>query len=138
MAEMTLFRFNTMPLSVTLVAGDPWFIAADVCRILDLANVSMALRILDEDEKGISTVDTLGGGQRSLIISEPGLYKLLSRSRRRASATRGLSQRTSAACLIWRMSPWRFASWIQTKGIPSTLLRVSPASPVDGRHPRWG
>src|SRR6516164_3570159 len=35
---------------------------------------------LDADEKGITTIDTLGGRQKVLIVSEPGLYKLLATS----------------------------------------------------------
>ena len=31
--------------------GDPWFVAADVCRALEHSNVSMALDRLDDDEK---------------------------------------------------------------------------------------
>ena len=41
--------------------GEPWFVAADVCRALGLGNSSMAVSKLDEDEKGISLIDTLGG-----------------------------------------------------------------------------
>lgn len=75
-------------------AGDPWFIAKDVCDILGLDNVTYALRSLDDDEKtnitnchvgGISTVlgiDTSNGGRAPLIVSEPGLYKLIMRSRK--------------------------------------------------------
>lgn len=80
-----LFRFEGMPVRLVMREGDPWFIAADVCRILGLNNVSMALRILDEDEKHtLSSVEGIGDGRaQSLnIISEPGLYKLMGRSRK--------------------------------------------------------
>lgn len=50
--------------------------------MLELDNVSMALRALDGDEKGVNNVDTLGGRQEVSVISEPGLYKMLSRSRK--------------------------------------------------------
>lgn len=56
--------------------GEPWFAAADVCRALDIGNPSMTVERLDDDEKGISTIDTLGGKQRMAIINEPGLYSL--------------------------------------------------------------
>ena len=64
------------------IDGEPWFVAADVCRALEIGNPSMAVERLDEDEKGISTIDTLGGKQRMTIINEPGLYSLVLSSRK--------------------------------------------------------
>ena len=60
--------------------ADPWFVAPDVCKALALKNVSDALGKLDEDEKGLAETETLGGLQRLSVVSEPGLYKLVSRS----------------------------------------------------------
>lgn len=62
--------------------GEPWFVAADVCRALGLGNSSMAVSKLDEDEKGISLIDTLGGEQKLGIVNEPGLYALVLSSRK--------------------------------------------------------
>ena len=62
--------------------GEPWFVAADVCKALELGNPSMTFERLDDDEKGISTIDTLGGKQRMAIINEPGLYSLVITSRK--------------------------------------------------------
>jgi prophage antirepressor-like protein len=60
--------------------GEPWWIAKDVCAVLDLTNVAMAVKGLDDDEKGISKVYTLGGEQELLTVNEPGLYTLIIRS----------------------------------------------------------
>jgi prophage antirepressor-like protein len=65
--------------------GNPWFVAADVCRALGVGNASKALMALDEDEKGITTSNTLGGSQQMAIVSEPGLYSLILRSRKPAA-----------------------------------------------------
>ena len=62
--------------------GEVWFVAKDVCIILGLADVSMATRNLDADEKGTSKVCTPGGMQDLTIINEPGLYKLIFKSRK--------------------------------------------------------
>ena len=43
------------------IENEPWFVAADVCKALDLGNASMTLSRLDDDEKGVSLIDTLGG-----------------------------------------------------------------------------
>lgn len=61
---------------------EPLFVAADVCAALDLGNVSAALSRLDDDDKGIISIDTLGGPQQMVIISESGLYSLILGSRK--------------------------------------------------------
>jgi len=63
-------------------SGELWFVGADVCRVLQLRNTTLALRGLDPDEKGLCIVKTLGGPQELNTISEPGLYKLIGRSRK--------------------------------------------------------
>lgn len=67
--------------------GEPWFVAADVCRALDIGNSSEAVSRLDADER--MTVDSTeghsgqrGGAQRFNIINEPGLYALVLGSRK--------------------------------------------------------
>ena len=62
--------------------GEPWFVAADVAKALGLGNSSMAVSKLDEDEKGISLIDTLGGEQKLGIVNESGLYSLVLSSRK--------------------------------------------------------
>lgn len=61
---------------------EPWFVAADVCKALDHSNSRMALERLDEDEKGVSLIYTLGGDQEMSIVNEPGLYALVLGSRK--------------------------------------------------------
>lgn len=60
--------------------GEPWFIAVDVCKALDVA--STATRRLDDDEKGLHSTQTLGGKQEMAIINESGLYSLVLGSRK--------------------------------------------------------
>lgn len=54
--------------------------AKDVCEILALENPRSSLALLDEDEKGVHIIDTLGGKQEMTIVSESGLYSLIFRS----------------------------------------------------------
>ena len=58
--------------------GDPWWVAKDVCDILDI-DVSQTRR-LDGDEKGLREIQTLGGNQEMIVINESGLYSLIIRS----------------------------------------------------------
>jgi len=65
-----------------LIDSDPWFVAADVCKALELEKTNRALSRLDDDEKGAHSVSTPGGRQRMSIISESGLYSLILGSRK--------------------------------------------------------
>ena len=79
--EFTHINFG----NITVVTKDDntnWFVASEVCRVLGLAHTGSALRILDDDEKGVHNLHTPGGYQNMTIISEPGLYKLIARSRK--------------------------------------------------------
>lgn len=62
--------------------GEPWFVAVDVCKALEISNNRMAINRLDDDEKGVSLTDTLGGKQDMTIINESGLYSLVLGSRK--------------------------------------------------------
>ena len=78
-------RFGEM--RVVQREGEPWFVAADVCKALELSNSRMATDRLDDDEKAdVSLTDTSSNGvkqRRSMaIISEPGLYSLALGSRK--------------------------------------------------------
>lgn len=67
----------------TILEGDEIiFVAADACRALDIANVGNVMARLDADEKGIRTVDTLGGPQKMSVVTEAGLYRLIFMSRK--------------------------------------------------------
>jgi len=82
--SLQLFHFQDQQqdIRVTAIDGDLWFVASDVCKILDHSNVSVAISRLDEDEKGISNVYTLGGNQSLLCVNESGLYHLIFTSRK--------------------------------------------------------
>ena len=63
--------------------GEPWFVAKDVCRVLEIANHRDAVAQLDEDEKdAVGISDAIGREQETTIISESGLYALVFRSRK--------------------------------------------------------
>lgn len=85
-ADCHIFTTPTLP-GVTLRVvmgedGEPWFVARDVAQILELGNPRTSLALLDEDERGLHTVDTPGGKQEMSIVSEAGLYSLILRSRK--------------------------------------------------------
>lgn len=83
MNEITVFN-NDQFGEVRLVEheGEPWFVAADLCRALEISDTQSALRRLHDDEKGKDSIRTLGGTQEMLVVSEPGMYALVLGSRK--------------------------------------------------------
>ena len=84
--RVTPFLYEGETVRVIDKDGAPWFVAADVCRSLGLSNPSENVSGLDDDEKGISTTDTLGGNQGLFIISESGMFSLIFKSRKAEAA----------------------------------------------------
>lgn len=80
------FDFSEQPVRVIMRDDSPWFVANDVCRVLELTNSRVALAALDEDEK--ITVSNPYGNPRAgvphqyAVISESGLYALVFKSRK--------------------------------------------------------
>lgn len=58
--------------------GEPWFVGKDVATILGYSETAKAIRThVDEEDKGVSVLDTPGGKQEVIIINESGLYSLI-------------------------------------------------------------
>lgn len=62
--------------------GEVWFVAADVCKVLDIQNPARAAGELDEDERGLRSTYTPSGEQQMAVVNEAGLYSLIFRSRK--------------------------------------------------------
>lgn len=75
-SELQRFAFPDTGQQVRTVNfdGEPWFVAADVARILGYRMASDMTRRLDDDEKGTHSARTPGGEQEMAVISEAGLY----------------------------------------------------------------
>ncbi len=87
MDRLQTFDFKETPVRVVEQAGQPWFFATDVCRVLEIGNASDAIRTLDDDEKmtlgnNEGHSGTRGGAQSHNIINESGLYALIFKSRK--------------------------------------------------------
>ena len=88
MNELTVFNNEEFGQLRTIQKdGEPWFVANDVCRILEISNSRAATERLDEDEKAaVSLTDISSNGisqQRTMtVVNEPGLYTLVLGSRK--------------------------------------------------------
>lgn len=75
--------YKNSPIRIVEKDGEPWFVAKDVCNILEIKNIRDTLnKCLDEDERGVDIIYTPGGNQEMTIVSEAGLYSLILRSRK--------------------------------------------------------
>lgn len=77
-----IFNYQDQEIRTILKDGQPWFVAKDLCEVLEIKNNRDALSRLDEDEKGVVLTDTLGGSQELAAVNEPGLYALILSSRK--------------------------------------------------------
>ena len=79
--QLSTFNFEESSIRVVSINNEPWFIAKDVCDAIGIDNNRKALLALDDDEKGVTLSNTLGGQQEMNIISESGMYTLILRCR---------------------------------------------------------
>ena len=78
--KLMIFENETFGKVRTLnLNGEPWFVAVDVCSVLDLSNPTIAVRRLDEDERAKFNLGRQGD---ATIVNEPGLYTLVLGSRK--------------------------------------------------------
>ncbi|MGO3517792.1 MAG: phage antirepressor [Acetobacter cibinongensis] len=107
---------TTMPLALNFEGhtvrtinrgGEPWWVLADACAVLNIRNSRDAADRLEDDDKGVAIVDTLGGPQEMAVINESGLYFLIFRSRKTAAK--------------------RFRKWVTAEVLP-TLRRTGTYS----------
>lgn len=78
-----IFTYEGRQVRTVTVHGEPWFVAVDVCAVLDIAQAVRAVQGLDEDEvNSTHVIDSMGREQQTYIVNEPGLYSLILRSRK--------------------------------------------------------
>ncbi len=108
--DVVPFEFEGQAVRVIDREGDPWFVAADVAKVLEIGRTDDAVRRLDEDEKGADTIRTPGGAQQVTIINESGLYSLILTSRKPAAK--------------------RFKKWVTAEVLPSIRMTGSYGTPT--------
>ena len=113
--QLSTFSFESNSIRTLAINNEPWFVAIDICKAINLSNPSMAVANLDEDEKKVvGSSDTLdpklnlgsaGNGAQSLsLISESGMYTLILRCR--DAVKKG-------------SVPHRFRKWVTAEVLPA-------------------
>ena len=83
MNELQNFNFSGQGVRIITINDEPWFVGKDVADILGYSNSRKALSDhVDDEDKGVTKSDTLGGNQNITIINESGLYSLILKSKK--------------------------------------------------------
>ena len=75
-----IFNYSGVQVRTIIKDGEPWFVAKDVCEILEIQNVTDTVKRLDDDEVTRFNLGGLAGEVN--IVNEPGLYSLIFSSRK--------------------------------------------------------
>ncbi|WP_366160629.1 BRO family protein [Bacillus infantis] len=79
-----VFDFQGSNLRTVILEDEPWFVAGDVCKILEIQNVTQALSRLEDDERSMFNIGRQGNAN---IINESGLYEMIFASRKPEAKT---------------------------------------------------
>lgn len=83
MNELQNFNFSGQDVRIITINDEPWFVGKDVADIIGYSNSRKALSDhVDDEDKGVTKSDTLGGNQNITIINESGLYSLILKSKK--------------------------------------------------------
>ena len=105
--QLSTFNFESNSIRTLAINNEPWFVAIDVCNVLNIANSRDALLKLDDDEKttvGLTDSQAGNGAQSISIISESGMYTLILRCR--DAVKKG-------------SVPHRFRKWVTAEVLPA-------------------
>jgi prophage antirepressor-like protein len=76
-----VFHFQDQRVRTIIMNGEIWFVIADACKVLEIANVGNAIRRLDRDGiRQADVTDSIGRSQQTAVANEPNLYRLIFRS----------------------------------------------------------
>jgi anti-repressor protein len=77
MNNIQIFNYENNEIRTVMVNDEPWWVGKDICLTFGDTNYRRSLLKIDNDEKGVSQITTLGGKQNMTVINESGLYSLL-------------------------------------------------------------
>lgn len=107
--QLSTFNFESNSIRTLAINNEPWFVAVDICRALNLSSPSMAIANLDDDEKyTLSLTEGIEGVGKQVqelnLVSESGMYTLILRCR--DAVKKG-------------SIPHRFRKWVTAEVLPT-------------------
>ncbi|MDK7281459.1 P22AR C-terminal domain-containing protein [Haemophilus seminalis] len=108
-SQLSTFNFESNSIRTLAINNEPWFVAVDICRALNLSSPSMAIANLDDDEKyTLSLTEGIEGIGKQVqelnLVSESGMYTLILRCR--DAVKKG-------------SVPHRFRKWVTSEVLPT-------------------
>lgn len=86
-AQLVPFQYESATVRIVVIDGEPWFVLADLCKVLEIANHRNVAARLTDDQKGVRQIDTLGGQQNMTVVNESGMYEVVIRSDKAEAVT---------------------------------------------------
>lgn len=80
MSNITPFSYEDHEVRVLDVNGEPWFVLADLCKVLGLANPAVVAKRLDKADVCQTDISSSGQRRAMTIVAEPGMYDVVVRS----------------------------------------------------------
>jgi len=78
--DLVPFAYGDTAVRVVVIDGEPWFVLADLCKVLGLTQPHRVADRIADDMKGRHPITTLGGTQEMTVVSEAGMYEVVIRS----------------------------------------------------------
>ena len=108
-SQLSTFNFESNSIRTLAINNEPWFVAVDICKALNLSSPSMAIANLDDDEKyTLSLTEGIEGVGKQVqelnLVSESGMYTLILRCR--DAVKKG-------------SVPHRFRKWVTAEVLPA-------------------
>lgn len=108
-SQLSTFNFESNSIRTLAINNEPWFVAVDICKVLNLSSPSMAIANLDDDEKyTLSLTEGIEGVGKQVqelnLVSESGMYTLILRCR--DAVKKG-------------SIPHRFRKWVTAEVLPA-------------------
>lgn len=132
MESLSIWNFEGAEVRTAMKGNEPWWVLADICKVLGLTNPAKVSQRLKVDEKDITFSYTPGGQQEMTIINEKGLYRLIFRS----------NKPEAEAFQDWVFgevlpSIRKYGTFSLSKPIPANHLPACdrPALPLEGWYP---
>jgi prophage antirepressor-like protein len=102
---LSVFKFENHSIRLIVRNDQPWFVAADICKAIEIGNPTKALRALGDDEQALTLIQGISKGNDSVnIVNESGMYTLILRCRN---------------AVISGTAPYRFRRWVTTEVLPA-------------------
>ncbi|MDU7384079.1 MAG: phage antirepressor KilAC domain-containing protein [Schaalia turicensis] len=111
MSDLIPFQYEGSAVRTLVINGEPWFVLADLCKVLEIKRQPSAVaeRIDDALRQTYPISDSMGRTQQAIIVSEAGMYEVVIRSDKPEAAT--------------------FRRWITTEVLPSIRKRGGYLTP---------